>query len=148
MALSKSTDHGLEEIARPHAERAIEVLAEIMDNEIHEPRDRIRAASDLLDRGYGKPSQALIVAPSGGKLRQLAAAKTDAELVAIIEGKALPRLSPAQPLTTIDPNVQLEPARRPEYESRQDLLSGDPLSGDPASADDFDSELPLHPLLR
>lgn len=73
----------IRELAREHGERAIERLVELMEGE--DPRVARAAAADLLDRGYGKPSQ-----PVGGA-DDLPAIKserelTDAELAAIARG--------------------------------------------------------------
>jgi len=73
--------------AREHGERAIEVLADIMDNTAEETKDRIRAAEAILDRGHGKASQAIIAIPAQQRQRQAAALYTDAELDAIIDAE-------------------------------------------------------------
>lgn len=49
----------IRDLARLHGEAAIEKLVELMNGE--DPRVARAAATDLLDRGYGKPSQ-----PVGG----------------------------------------------------------------------------------
>ncbi|GEP04042.1 DUF5681 domain-containing protein [Methylobacterium oxalidis] len=43
--------------AREHTERAIEVLVAIMTSEDAATAARVAAASAILDRGYGKPTQ-------------------------------------------------------------------------------------------
>jgi hypothetical protein len=43
------------DLATPHAERAIAVLAEIMNDEKAPPQARINAAVHMLDRAFGKP---------------------------------------------------------------------------------------------
>jgi hypothetical protein len=45
--------------AREHSTEAIETLAQIMRNPKAPAAARIAAASALLDRGYGKPSQSI-----------------------------------------------------------------------------------------
>lgn len=50
-------------LARQHTEAAIQSLLEIATDKKAEKRARVAAAIALLDRGYGKPSQA---APEGG----------------------------------------------------------------------------------
>lgn len=73
----------IREIAQMHGEAAINKLVELMHGE--DPRVARAAATDLLDRGYGKPSQ-----PVGGaddlppikSEREL----TDAQLEAIARG--------------------------------------------------------------
>lgn len=44
-------------LARRHGEKAIQTLADKLDNE--DPRVAIDAAAKLLDRGYGKPTQTI-----------------------------------------------------------------------------------------
>lgn len=47
------------ELARQQTARAIEVLAAIMEDEDVDPRARVAACNALLDRGHGKPTQAV-----------------------------------------------------------------------------------------
>jgi len=47
--------------ARAHTTRAIEVLSEILNDVTAKAKDRISAANALLDRGWGKPVQAVSV---------------------------------------------------------------------------------------
>jgi hypothetical protein len=93
---------GIDELARQHAPRAIELLADTMETAV-EDRDKIRAAEAILDRGYGKPSQAIIAIPANRRQAALLAGMSDDDLVAIIESKRLPSLHPRQPLITISP---------------------------------------------
>lgn len=95
-------DKAIDEIARGHGARAIEVLTEVMDDWSAEDRDRIRAAEAVLDRGYGKPNQAIISVPASRQQQALLAGMSDAQLVAIIEAKQLPRLTPAQEMVTVE----------------------------------------------
>jgi hypothetical protein len=46
-------------LARQHGPEAVETLVSIMRDESKSPQARIAAASVILDRGYGKPMQAL-----------------------------------------------------------------------------------------
>lgn len=46
-------------LARSHTETAIRVLAGIMQQEDAPPAARVSAASAILDRGWGKPAQAI-----------------------------------------------------------------------------------------
>ncbi len=48
----------LAEMAKDKAERALQVLAEIMESGESDAA-RVSAANSILDRGYGKPSQAM-----------------------------------------------------------------------------------------
>jgi translation initiation factor IF-2 len=95
---------GIDELAREHAPRAIELLADTMETAV-EDRDKIRAAEAILDRGYGKPAQAIIQVPANRRQAALLAGMTDEALVAIIEHKQLPRLGPRQPMITIASNT-------------------------------------------
>lgn len=91
---------GVDELARDHGPRAVEVLADIMESAT-EPRDVIRAAEAILDRGYGKPSQAIIAIPANRRQAALLAGMSDEALVSIIESKQLPKMFPSQPMVTI-----------------------------------------------
>ena len=57
----------IRELAQSYCERALQVLAEIMEDKEASKRDRAFASSALLDRGVGKPPQA-IVGEDGGPL--------------------------------------------------------------------------------
>jgi hypothetical protein len=91
---------GIDELAREHAPRAIELLADTMETAV-EDRDKIRAAEAILDRGYGKPSQAIIQVPASRRQAALLAGMTDEQLVAIIEQKQLPRIGGRQAMVTV-----------------------------------------------
>ena len=93
---------GIDELAREHAPRAIELLANVMETAV-EDRDVIRAAESLLDRGYGKPAQAIIQVPANRRQAALLAAMSDDSLVAVIEQKELPRLTRNPASATITP---------------------------------------------
>lgn len=54
-------------LARSHTKTALKVLASIMSSEDHPAAARVSAAQALLDRGWGKPEQA-ITGPEGGPL--------------------------------------------------------------------------------
>lgn len=92
----------LDELARDKAAIALQVLSDVMENDLAEDRDRIRAAEAVLDRGYGKPQQAIISIPANRKQAALLAGLSDEALVAIIEAKQLPSLRPKQPLITVE----------------------------------------------
>jgi HEAT repeat protein len=47
----------IKRLAREHAQRAIERLAELMNGD--DPRVAVSAAQALLDRGFGKPAQSI-----------------------------------------------------------------------------------------
>jgi len=44
-------------LARQHTAEVITTLLAIMRNPEHDPRARVAAAKEILDRGYGRPSQ-------------------------------------------------------------------------------------------
>jgi hypothetical protein len=98
--MANEDDADISALARSHAPRAIEVLANLVDNAL-EDKDQIRAAEAILDRGYGKPSQAIIAIPATRRQALAAAAFNDEQLVAIIERKQLPRIGAPQPMVTI-----------------------------------------------
>lgn len=52
-------------IAQTYTARALEVLAQVMNDEKAPPQARTSAADKLLDRGWGKPAQSLT--GEGGK---------------------------------------------------------------------------------
>jgi cellobiose-specific phosphotransferase system component IIA len=81
-------------LAREHTEQAIDVLAEVMADPFAENRERINAANSLLDRGHGKPNQAIIAVPASRQQAALLAAMSDDELMAAITQARLPRLGP------------------------------------------------------
>lgn len=94
-------DKTVTELAQDLGPRAIERLNDIMETAV-EDRDVIKAATELLDRGYGKAAQAVISLPANRRQAAILAAMTDEQLVAVIEKKALPRIGAPQPLTTIE----------------------------------------------
>jgi hypothetical protein len=79
-------------LAREHTDTAIATLAAIMNNQLSEDKDRIKAADSLLDRGHGKPLAAVIQLPPSKLQLQLLAAAEDDELLEIMRAKPLPRL--------------------------------------------------------
>ena len=52
----------IRDLARTHAEDAIAALAEIATDRSGPPSARVSAASELLNRGYGRPPQAVAIA--------------------------------------------------------------------------------------
>ena len=54
----------IKSLARAHTEKAIEVLGGIMSQPASPDSARVAAATALLDRGWGKPAQA-IAGPDG-----------------------------------------------------------------------------------
>ena len=49
----------LQELARIHTSQALMTLVEVMNNSDAPPAARVTAATALLDRGYGKPTQSV-----------------------------------------------------------------------------------------
>ena len=68
-----------------------------------ENRERITAANSLLDRGHGKPNQAIIAIPASKQQQALLAALSDDELMAAITQTRLPRLAPIEATFTVVP---------------------------------------------
>jgi len=79
-------------LAREHTERAVEVIAEVMNDPFAEDRDKVKAAEAMLDRGHGKPLTATIQVPANRAQAALLAAMSDSELLEAIAQAQLPRL--------------------------------------------------------
>lgn len=96
---------GIDKKARDRGEAAIDVIDEIMSDPFAENKDRLAAAREMLDRGHGKPQQAVIMVPLDRQRRQAAALYTDAELDDIIDVEITSRRDEEQALLTheIDP---------------------------------------------
>lgn len=82
----------LDNLAREHTEKAVQVLVDVMDDPLAEHRDRLKAANDILDRGHGKPLAATIALPANRAAAQRLAQMTDQELMDAIQSTPLPRL--------------------------------------------------------
>ena len=90
-------------LAREHTERAIETIANVMNDWTAEDRDRISAANALLDRAHGKPINAVIQVPANRKMQQQLAAMSDEELEAEMMSAPLPRLAQSsEPIIEVD----------------------------------------------
>ena len=90
-------------LAREHTERAIETIANVMDDWTAEDRDRIAAANALLDRAHGKPVNAVIQVPMNRKIAQQLAAMSDEELEDQMMAQPLPRLAQSrEPIIEVD----------------------------------------------
>jgi hypothetical protein len=74
----------VEQYARSKAHEAIDVLAEVMTDDGAKGSERVAAASALLDRGHGKPTQAVITVPARTAARAALAAMSTTELLARI----------------------------------------------------------------
>jgi hypothetical protein len=84
-------------LAQEYTEAAVLALAEIMENREAPPAARVSAASALLDRGHGKPPQA-ITGPGGSALIPERAADPDRIARAIMLMVAAPGARPARAL--------------------------------------------------
>lgn len=84
----------IDALARGHTEKAVETIAEVMNDPFAENKDRLKAADLILDRGHGKPAQAIIAIPGNRQIAALLATKTDQELMDILNQHQLPRLAP------------------------------------------------------
>src|SRR5215470_11825191 len=76
-------DRNVMELARAHGPRAIEVLAEVMNDPKATATARAMAADRILDRAYGKPPQ---LNTADAQQFRRACDLTDDELAAIIAG--------------------------------------------------------------
>jgi hypothetical protein len=74
----------IEQRARELATVALDTLHDCMVNGSKEDASRVKAASVVLDRGYGKPTQAIIAIPQRNAGSAALAALTDGELLALI----------------------------------------------------------------
>ena len=81
----------IDQKAQARGEAALDVIDEIMSDPFAEDKDRLAAAREMLDRGHGKPNQAVIMVPLDRQRRQAAALYSDAELSNIIEGEIVKR---------------------------------------------------------
>jgi hypothetical protein len=95
-----------DDLARQHTEKAVDTLAEVMADPFAENRERIAAANSLLDRGHGKPNQAIIAIPANRAVAALLAQKSDDELMQLLNAHQLPRLSAIDATFT---EVQVDP---------------------------------------
>ncbi len=93
----------VDRLAQEHTERAIETITDIMNSNLAEDRDRIRAAEVILDRGHGKPLTATIALPPSKQQAQMLASMTDDELMAAMTRDPLPRLTQEQFDAASDP---------------------------------------------
>ena len=82
-------------LARQHTEKAIDTLVEVMEDPFAENRERLTAANSILDRGHGKPNQAIIAVPGNRELAALLSKISNDELAQIVQQSQLPRLAPA-----------------------------------------------------
>ncbi len=79
---TKDAKLALEDLAKEYAPEALKVLAEVMAKSQSDPA-RVAAANGLLDRGYGKPRQAMEI--SGDlKLRTMSDADLDAAIARLL----------------------------------------------------------------
>lgn len=102
----------LAEKAREYSDKALATIAEVMDDPFAEDKDRLKAASEILDRGHGKATQAVIQIPPAQAARQEAAKLTRAQLLEVIQRAELPRLRHE----AIDGEYEEVPARDPLLE--------------------------------
>lgn len=82
----------LAEMARAYTERAMNTLVSIMEDPFAEDKDKIKAADSVLDRGHGKPTQAVIALPPAQMVRDAASRLSREELERIIRDAPLPQL--------------------------------------------------------
>jgi HEAT repeat protein len=87
-------DQTVTELAREHGPRAIQVLAQLMNDEKVPASTRALAADRILDRAYGRPPQ---FTTSNAEQFRRACDMSDDELAAIIAGVQPARSVPAEP---------------------------------------------------
>lgn len=104
----------LAEKARDYTDKALETINEVMSDPFAEDKDRLKAATEMLDRGHGKATQAVIAIPANQAIRDEAAKLTRQQLLEIIQRAELPRLRhESEP---IDAEFEHVPARDPLLE--------------------------------
>lgn len=113
-------------LARGHTERAVEVIAEIMDH-AWEPKDRLAAARELLDRGHGKPTNTVVAIPLSRSRAAALLGATDEELLAAVRAQSLPRLRDAEGAIEATFTEVPAPASAGGASALDALLSDDPL---------------------
>jgi hypothetical protein len=88
--------HDASAAAREHTAAAIEKMAALIDS--MDPRIALEAAKAILDRGHGKPINAIIQIPATQQQRRQMAAMTDLELEEAIDAEVeMPELPPPAP---------------------------------------------------
>lgn len=81
----RSYRQSLSSLCREHTIDAVNTLVTIMNDDFARPSDRIKAASEILDRGYGRPAQQVNVVNDDKPHVDM----TDEQLMALIaEGQA------------------------------------------------------------
>jgi hypothetical protein len=95
--------------ARERTDKALGVIEEIMEDPFAEDKDRLKAATEMLDRGHGKATQAVIALPASQAARDEAAKLTREQLLAIIRNAELPRLRSE----AVDAEYEVVPAKDP-----------------------------------
>jgi len=104
----------ISQLAQALAPTAIDTLQDVMANGLKDS-DRVAAANSILDRGYGKPTQAVIQIPPNKRQSAILAAMSDEDLVSIIEQKRLPRIGGSQNPVVVEtrPHPTVAPASDP-----------------------------------
>jgi hypothetical protein len=72
-------------LARMHAHEAVGALVDVVRSLGAKGSERVAAAVALLDRGYGKPSQAIISVPARRRERALLSAMSTDDLLALVD---------------------------------------------------------------
>jgi len=101
--MSSRLFRAVDSLAREHTEKAIDTLVDVLENPEAENRDRIAAAKDLLDRGHGKPLQAVIQVPASKRQAALLASMSDEALMETIQAVPLPQMIKGR---EVDPLLQ------------------------------------------
>jgi len=126
--------HSIEALARQHGKNALETVVEIMNDYTTEPKDRLRAAELVLDRGHGKPTAVTVQIPATRRQAERLAAMTDEDLESIIEGEVIEATTGVpdapQALGATEPRQCVALPHRADDQDLRDLDAiGDPLLG-------------------
>lgn len=78
-------------LAREHTTEAIGAIVDVMRGWDSKPGEVLAAAQALLDRGHGKPTQAIIAIPAEAKAADQLASMSDADLLAAIGAARIAR---------------------------------------------------------
>ena len=128
-------------LARQHTARAILTLADIMESS-EKDADRVHAAKEILDRGWGKPLTATITLPASRKLASQLYAMEESELVSAIRGGNEPRFAAGSEEAVLANPDEFDFADALNtLPSIYDLPNEDPYDPDPIRAVDPDDPL-------
>lgn len=97
-------------LAREHTTEAIGAIVDVMRDEFSKPGEVLAAAQALLDRGHGKPTQAIITIPAAPRAADQLASMSDADLLAAIGAARIARQRALPALESTANDADIEPA--------------------------------------